>query len=295
MIGEYAALAAALGWAFTSVLTKPITHRLRASSILATYLWMTTLLTIVVALATGRLDDAFRLPATTTAFFIAGAVVGASGDLLLIRAFALGSVSYAVTVATSLFIFFTALGGALFLGEVLTAQEAVGGGIILTGVLLSNVRKGIGSVSPRGLRPRDWLRTSPLALSIITAVLWATSLLLWDIGVSDADPVSASAIANLAPGVIFLALAMFVPAVRPVTRYKGDTAKLLTAGLLYAAGVLSAMFALDSSSASLTAILISSTPIFVVPLGAIFLKERFPRQTLLGMSFCMVGVAVVLV
>ena len=295
MAGEYAALAAALGWAVSSVLTKPITFRLGARPIQATYLWLTTLLTIAVALAMGRLDDAFRLPALATTYFAVGAVIGAGGDLMLIRSFALGSVGYVITIATSLFIFFSALGGAIFLGDTFTPREAAGGAIILVGVILANVRMGPRSISPRVLMSNSWLRTSPFVLALGTAVLWAASLILWDLGAENVEPIAASAIANLAPGVIYLVLAIFLPKVRPVTRHTGDAVRLLVAGTLYAAGILSSMFALYFSTAGLTALLISSTPIFAVPLGALLLKERFSGQTLVGMGLCMMGVIVVLV
>ncbi len=313
MIGELAALAAAMGWAGSVVLSKPMTARLSAGAIQATYLWVAALVSLVLALALGKLDDAFRGPPLATTFLVAGPMLGALGDFLLIKAIATAAVGRLMTVMTSLFVLFTALGSVFLLGESLAVKDWIGGVLILAGVFAANI-----TATPRGVvtdraKPNArlaWAKRSPLRrrllegavggarpiiLPALVGILWAASLLMWDVGLDDVDPVAAVAIGNLTPGILCAGLAVFMRSVRPAAINKRHVAILAAAGVLYATAVISSIFAVDIAHAGLTSILVSSAPLFAIPLSVIFLKERFSVFAAIGMTLCLAGVVAVVV
>ena len=64
-------------------------------------------------------------------------------------------------------------------------------------------------------------------------------------------------------------------------------------GLLYGVGLITAMASLDWAGVGLTAILISSTPVFSIPLGIWFLKERHTKQGIAGLVISIIGIIIV--
>ena len=66
-------------------------------------------------------------------------------------------------------------------------------------------------------------------------------------------------------------------------------------GSLYGLGLLTSILALEASGIGLTAILMSSTPIFSIPLGIWFLKEQYTKQGMLGLVICIVGIIIVVI
>ena len=291
MTGELAALAAAVGWALSSVLIKTATPRVRALKINAVYVWAAMVSGVIVAAAVGELDDAFAIPGGTSALLVGGAVIGAAGDLVFLRGITIHRVGPVFTSATSLFVLLSVLGGWLLLGDDVPAAAAVGGAVIVAGIYLINAeprRDGEGrQAGVRGLITA--LRGAPI-WAAGAAVAWSASVLMTDEALRDADPVAANALAHLATGAGYLVLAALLPALRPTGIARGDRLRVAASGLLVAGSVLAFLFALELSTASATAMISSSSPLFLVPLAWLFLKERFSRRTALGMALCIGGV-----
>lgn len=291
MSGELAALAAALGLALSSVVVKAATPRVRAIKINAVYIWITAGVALVVAALAGQMDAMFSIPARSAALLAGGAIIATTGDLALLRAITMREVGPAYTAATSLFVLFSVLGGWLLLGDEVSVSAWTGGAVIVAGVYLTNVnRAGDARLSlavPKTFRD---LTHSPAMFPAIAALLWTIAILMTDRGIDDADPIAANALANLAPAAVYAVWATVAASARPSGIEGLDKLRVGVSALLLAAAILSFMFALKLSTASTTAILLSSSPLFVVPLAALFLQERITRRVLAGVALCVGGV-----
>lgn len=291
MTGELAALAAAAGWAISSVLIKTATPRVRALKISAVHVWATMIGGVIVAAAVGELDDAFAIPGRASALLVGGALIATAGDLVFLRGITIHRVGPIFTSATSLFVLLTVLGGWLLLGDDVPAAAAAGGAVIVAGIYLINSEpRRDGENRQGGMRGFATALLGAPIWAAGAAVAWSAHVLMIDAALRDADPVAANALAHLATGAVYLVLAVLMPAIRPTGIVGADRLRLGASGLLYTGGALAFLFALELSTASVTAMLSSSSPLFVVPLAWLFLKERFSRRSALGMALCIGGV-----
>ena len=72
-----------------------------------------------------------------------------------------------------------------------------------------------------------------------------------------------------------------------------DWFRLLVGGTIFGGTVLCYLFALRLSDASSTAVLLSSSPLFAVPIAAFVLKERLTQRSGTGVLLSLTGVFIV--
>ncbi|MCH8222667.1 MAG: DMT family transporter [Chloroflexi bacterium] len=295
--GDIAALAGALGWAVAGIILKSATVRVRALKINAVFIFLTASLGLIVAAAAGQIGDVFSINRTDSALLLGGAVVGTTGDLALFRSITIGELGRNFTTATAVFVLASAFGGWLILDESVSGYMLVGGLLILLGVYLTNVPAGAFVNGLRGLVPESWhswrdARSAPV-LAIIAGLLWMASLLMIAEGIAGHDAIAANGLSNLAPLVIYAVIILAWAPARPLPMARADGVRVVVAGLLFGASILSFMFALELSDASSTAILVSSSPLFLVPLSVIFLGERLTSRATAGLALTLAGVFLV--
>ena len=292
--GEFAALAGALGWAVAGIILKSATVRVRALKINAVFIFLTASLGLIVAAAAGQIGDVFSINRTDSALLLGGAVVGTTGDLALFRSITIGELGRNFTTATAVFVLASAFGGWLILDESVSGFAWAGGMLILSGVFLTNVPAGAfgnGLSKIVGDSRRNAL--SAPGLAVIAGLLWMVSLLMIDKGITGHDAIAANGLSNLAPLIIYAVIVLAWAPARPLPMARADGVRVVAAGLLFGASVLSFMFALELSDASSTAILVSSSPLFLVPLSVIFLHERLTSRATAGLALTLAGVFLV--
>lgn len=295
--GDIAALGGALGWAISGLIIKSATVRVRALKINAVYIFLTASFGLIVAAAAGQIGDVFSINRTDSALLLGGAVVGTSGDLALFRSITIGELGRNFTTATAVFVLASAVGGWLILDESISVYAWMGGLLILLGVYQTNVPAGAFSNGLGKIVPESWhsWRGAPSApvFAIIAGLLWMVSLLMIDEGITGHDAIAANGLSNLAPLVIYGVIVLAWAPARPLPMARADGLRVVTAGMLFGASILSFLFALELSDASSTAMLVSSSPLFLVPLSVVFLRERLTARATRGLAVTLAGVFLV--
>jgi len=261
--------------------------------IVIAYALIYTLLALVVAFFMGRLGGIFKLPFDTIGYLTLGSIFIFAGNFSVFKAYSIGGgVGYTVTVLTSVFIFTTTVVGMIFLNESISILQISGGITIIIGIFIANVKLSIHSLTlnTRSINP---LKESAFKFAILTGFLWSLGIIFWNQGLTETDPITGVAISGVIPNCFFVLACIFYSRLRPFPVERRYAWKLFMGGLLNSIGLITAMSALDWSGVGLTAILISSTPVFSVPLGIWFLKERHTNHGMAGLVISIIGIIIV--
>ncbi len=179
MIGELAALGAAICWAIAAVLyreavshTKPISANILRCA-------CTSLILIASLAAVGKLQILASLSAYAVVLAGASGVIGLGlGDTVYLVSLKLIGVARAVPITCTYPLFNLLL--AIFLqGKTVTVQVVLGAVVIVLGIWLMT---GEVDKTEKGLRKENLIRGTVLAL--VTAVVWAISIAMIDMAVT---------------------------------------------------------------------------------------------------------------
>lgn len=288
-MGELAALANAVVWALTGVVTKGVGKNVRPTHIVAAQTWIGLTLLIVVGFAFSQIDDLISVPLSSALILAAGALINTLGSLVFWIAISRGSVSTVYPTTQSIFILVSVFAGWLFLDDTPQAGIIGGAALIIGGVVLLNWNSG-GSKRPVPQRSGF----VAIALAVVTSFLWAGGFVTTAIGLENAEAVPAATIRNLVPAILFVIISLAFPSTRISRVYKGNTIRLTAGAVLFAISALSFVIALDNASPGVVVILINTSPMWAVIFAAIVLRERLNRLTLIGAAFSLVGIFVVL-
>ncbi|MBI4220507.1 MAG: DMT family transporter [Chloroflexi bacterium] len=307
LAGRFSALAGAIGWATSGVVIKTVSPAVTAVQISAVYSWVALAMVLPVVALAGRLDDLIALPARSAALLIAASALYTVSDLAFLRLLSMGAVGWTFVTTTSLFILLSLVAGIVLLGDSVTWTASAGAAAIVGGIYLLNRRRkekelkatapadgASATVESVGPRQGFWLG-GRLPISAGIAFLWTAGLLLTDVGVEDADPFAAAALIGVVPAAAYALLATRLRAVRIPRASTRNWIKVLASALAFGASAVAFTYALKFESAGITAVLVSSSPLFAVVLAAVFLKERMNATAVAGVALCLAGIAAVLV
>jgi drug/metabolite transporter (DMT)-like permease len=180
--------------------------------------------------------------------------------------------------------------GVAFLGETIDSGVIAGLAFVLSGAyIISNPRSAGGDPTPRGNR------SSGVFMAGFTSLFWALAMILLAPGTKGLDPVMVTSIRVLALALVFFGV---VAVRRTWPRLWALTARewiILAVGGLIGWGLGSIFFVMtiDMLGATRTAIITSTSPLFALPLSAVFLKEQINRAVLVGTVFTVAGVILV--
>lgn len=289
------AFASAFSWACTTIMLRGLATRM--DSFLANGLRAAVglLFIIPLALLTEGLDEFAALTPGLIAL-LGGSVIlgGVLGDSLYIGALQRISVSRAFPVANT-YPLFTFLFSALLLDMPSTWETLAGMILVMGGVYF--VARPKRHISP-------YLETAPdrrlllqgLAMASGAAILWGLNTVILSIGLREVP----SAVANsvrvpvVALGSLLLAtMRGKLPSIRRIDR---KSLILLIATGLWGAGLGSTLYVAGVEAVGPTrmATIGAASPLFAVPLTALFLHEHPTRYTLLGTILTIAGVLLVL-
>jgi len=297
MIGELAALGAALSWAVAPLMYRKALAN--TSPVSANIVRCTTNAAALAALlfavvGTGALTS---LPLWVVAItMVSGAIGLGIGDTLYMSSLKRLGVSIAVPLASA-YPLFGLVWGVFLLGQPLSVWVAAGAAVILVGIWL--------------LSRHSWLETASIkgralmlgiVFALLTAVIWSVSLTLMDLAVSGASAGLGSNYAIVTVRIVSVAL--FLSAASPLIdkprgflRVSRRNIALLCAGGLIANGLGWMLMNIGFMNIPSTrAIPISSTsPLFAAFAGYLLFREKATVWSVMGAATVVAGIVLIFV
>ena len=329
-VGFAAALGSAVAWALSSTLVASQSGRLDSLSITAVRSLWTLLFFVVALFALGAAGDLSRMTATDY-LQIAGTGLcsQAVAETLYVVAITTLGMSRAFTISIGMYALFAYLLAWSLLDEPITWRIAVGSMLVIAGVVLVALygRAGTtppgtrrrrppiagGSVPPAGDPPESASLAATLPLVALTAasirqhrgavgvllatgtgLFWAISA-VWLRSASEGFDAASVGLVRMAATVPILLLAAGLwrrTALRRGHFTRRQVGILALAGTFgIGLGSLFFIYALSQIGAGRTSILWATAPLFALPMGALFLRERITRWVVIGTAVAVVGVA----
>ena len=284
--GAACALASAFSWALTSLLVRRLGRVCSMVTINAVRTSASGALLLALTLASPA-----RAELTATSgfnfFLIAAATVLAAGigDSIFFECARVLGLGRAMTLAMT-YPLMAAAFAAVFLGEPITLRSAAGAVTTLAGlVLIVSARGGDG-----GTHERHRLM---VGLSFVVALTWAASAIMTKPALRELSPLAAQGI-RMPIVAAFLWLTPWSRAGLPALVGAGRTV-VTTLVVLSALTVVSSMTwiaGLKYSDVVVATVLSSTSPMFALGLGALFLGERLRLAAVLGALLTIVGIVV---
>lgn len=291
MIGEFAALGAAISWAIAPLFYRNALADTNPVSANIVRCVTNGLVLTVLLFASGAVGVLASLP--TWVIFVAimsGAIGLGVGDTLYMLGLKTISVSRAVPLAST-YPLFSLLWAVLFLNQPLSFMTLTGAAIILVGIWLLS-RKSAQSTGAKGKR----LLTGVFA-SLATAVAWSASLTLMDAvfasGISGLDAnyaVVTVRIASLA--VMLTAFSPLIDRNRGFLKVTRKTLITLCVGGLVANGLgwllinYSFLYIPETQAVPIS----STSPLFAALAGFLFFKEKATWSSIVGAVAVVAGI-----
>jgi len=297
MIGELAALAAALCWTVSAALYKVALSDAKPVSANISRCISTTVFFIACLGLTGRLQYIAALGLDSLLLAGISGVVGLCvGDTLYMLSLKLIGVSRAVPV-TCTYPLFTMLFAALLFSEQITLFVLLGAVLIVVGIWLISQEKDKSTGMARSVLFKGIL------VAFVTAVMWGVSIAFMDeaLALSKLAILDAAFVVNTvrlsATTLSLLAVSPFFDRQFGFLKLKRRTWVILALGGIVALGlgwVLLAVSLLDIP-ASYAVPISSVSPLFATLSGAFLLKERVTTRILVGSVFIVLGTSVLFV
>jgi len=299
MLGEFAALGAAISWAVAPILYKKALSG--ASPVSANIVRCATnaAVLVLVLVASGLTGVLARLPVEVVAVVVVSGLVGLGvGDTLYMFGLKSIGVARAVPLAAT-YPLFSLLWATLLLGQAVTAAAVVGTFVILLGIWFLS-RERVGSA----VHVHERLELTGVAVCLLTALVWSVSITLMDFAVTMPGVVNGLEanyavvtvrIAGMA--LVMLALAPLLDRKRGFLKLGWRTVVLLCVGGLVANGVgwLLMNYSFLNIAEAQAVPISSTTPLFSTLAGFAFFREKMTRDNTLGAVLVVVGVVLIFI
>lgn len=295
MIGEICALACALCWAITSVLTKslagkfePLTLNLIRCLGAALFLWL------LIPFYPGT-KGLFQTPPATILLLVFSALLGMSvGDTLYIRGLQLIQVTLAFPLAQAVTPLLTVGAAFLFLGERFSLLFLFGTVLALSGIYLVAVPEG---ATFRSFRAPLEKRGIGIGLILIASLFWTVSIAFLKVGLQQIDPFLANGIRLPVSALALIPLALLektAPAGAGRPPWRLYLLGAFSGALAFGVGGALFLTAIQQAGAGKAMVLTSCAPLFGLPISLFFLKERVTLRIVAGTVLMVIGVVFIL-
>lgn len=292
MIGEFAALGAAISWAIAPLFYRNALADTNPVSANIVRCVTNGLVLTVLLIASGAVDVLACLPTwVILVTIISGAVGLGVGDTLYMLGLKTIGVSRAVPLAST-YPLFSLMWAVFFLRQPLSFMALTGAAVILVGIWLLSKKNNQSAADAKGKR----LLTGVVA-SLATAVAWSVSLTLMDVvfasGISGFDANYALVTVRIAS--LALMLTAFSPIIDRNRRFLKITRKTLITlciGGLVANGLgwllinYSFLYIPETQAIPIS----STSPLFAALTGFLFFKEKATWFSTLGAVAVVVGI-----
>ena len=298
MLGEFAALGAAISWAVAPILyRKALANASPVSANIVRCVTNAAVLVVILA-GLGLTGTLTSLPVQVIAVVVVSGIIGLGvGDTLYMVGLKSVGVARAVPLAATYPLF--SLLWATLLGEPVTAVAATGTVVILLGIWLLSREIGDSTIHFRG-RAVAW----GVAASLLTAVVWSVSITLMDFAVTMPGVVSGLEVNYAVVTVRIAGMALLMLALAPLLDRKHGflklswrTVALLCVGGLAANGLgwLLMNHSFLNIDVSQAVPISSTTPLFSTLAGFLFFREKLTRNNTLGAVLVVAGVVLIFI
>ncbi len=300
-LGIPAAIAAAAIWAASSVLMASQLSRVDAALVSAIRLaWAAALFLLLLAIG-GDVTAIAEAGWSNSLQLIAGAIVGlAMGDTVYVVTLGILGAGRAYTASLGLFTVFTFVLSALILDEPVTATVIAGSVLVVGSVylvaLLGTAGRDDSQSSNQTVRMEPSELARGLGLVVFAALCWSVATVWLGHAGEGVSTVAIGAIRIPAAALVVGLLVSFrrKPELRWRAVPRGAMAILAIAGLAGTGfGSLLFIYAIQEAGAGRTAVLSSLSPLFAVPLGALWLNEPITRWVAVGTPLAVAGIMLI--
>ena len=296
MIGELAALGAAICWTISAILYKEAL--LKAKPISANVVRLTCTSAVLVAwlVGIGKFGVLTSLPLHVTVLACISGIIGLGfGDTLYMTSLKLIGVARAVPI-TCTYPLFTLLWAVLLIGEPVTIQVVFGAIAIVVGIWLLSHEKG---TSIGEMQNKNSIRG--VASALATAVVWSVSIAMINMAVKETPDLDhALAINTIRVTAIAASLLVLAPTIDRDFGFLKMQRKTLTAlifGGIVALGLgwFFLTYSFISTSESQAVPISSTTPLFSTLSGIIFLHEKVTTRNAVGSIIIVIGIFLIFI
>ena len=291
MIGELAALGAALSWTVSALLYKKALEKVKPVSANIIRLSCTSGVLLVLLLVIGKLWVLWDLPVQIAVLAVVSGLIGLGlGDTLYLVSLRMIGVARAVPL-TCTYPLFNLLWAVFLIGEPLTLSAVLGAVVIVLGIWLLSYEK---ESAAQGIRRSVLLRGVSAAL--LAAVLWSVSITMMNLAVQEAPDLDHALVINAirvaAVGGVLLGFSPVIDRKLGFLKVDRKTLLALVAGGIVALGLgwffLTYSFVLTLETRAVP--ISSTTPLFSTLAGIALLHEKITAKTALGSVVVVVGV-----
>jgi uncharacterized membrane protein len=292
ILGEFAALGAAISWAVAPILYRRALFNMKPMSANIVRCASNAAVLVFILLAFGKAGALLSLPMEVLVITVVSGVIGLGiGDTLYMIGLNSVGVSRAVPLAATYPLF--SLGWTVLLGEPVTVTAVSGAFVILVGIWLLSRERGESGTDAKGKRA-----FRGVIVSLATAVVWSVSITLMDVAVT--MPSVNNIDANYAVVTMRIAaIAVFLLALSPALdrehgflKVKRSTFIELCVGGLVANGVgwilmnYSFWNVLEAQAVPIS----STTPLFSAITGFLLFHEKMTVNNTLGAIIIVAGI-----
>lgn len=296
MIGEFAALGAAVSWTVSALLYKKALSDAKPISANIVRLTLTSVAILVFMVAVGLIGVLTRLPMSVVVLASVSGIIGLGlGDTLYMVSLKMIGVARAVPV-TCTYPLFNLLWAALFVGESVAWSVALGAVVIVLGVwMLSLEEKG------EALDLQRKVLRKGLALALVTALLWSVSIAMMGLAVKETPNLDdAFAINAVRVFAIAISLAFAAPLADKSLGFlkmsKRTVVTLLVGGIVaLGLGWFLLNYSFINTPQSRAVPISSATPLFSTLAGVLLLHEKVNAKIALGSVMIVAGIFMIFI
>ena len=285
-VGALCALGSAITWAVTSLLVRTVCPPLNSVTVSILRSLIGGSLLLLWVLTVGGLATLAAVPPGALALLAVSVVIAIGvGDVAFFESARYLGLAPAMTV-TMTYPLIGAILAAIFLDEPITLAIAAGSLVTLSGLAL------IVFTRP-GDSHREGRTGLGLAAAAAASVAWAVSLLLLKPAMGSLDAVTAQAVRLPLAGLVLLATPWGWGAATQMGRASRSVfLRVACLGAVTAGSSVLFVTGVKLADVAVAAVLSSTSPLFAIPLGLVFLGERLTTRAVFGTLVTVAGLAV---
>jgi len=293
MMGELAALGAAICWTVSAIMYKKALFKAKPVSANIVRLLCTSIILVACLAIIGRFGVLMNLPAYAVVLACVSGIIGLGfGDTLYMMSLKLIGVARAVPI-TCVYPLFNLLWAVFLVGEPITLSVVLGAATIVFGIWLLRQETDVGTAEME-----KKILVKGVAYALATAVMWSVSITMIDMAVTLPETSSldhALAINTIRVTAIAVSLLISAPIIDRDFGFLKMQRKTLVAlifGGIVALGLgwffltYSFINTLESRAVPIS----STTPLFSTLSGIVFLHEKVTARNAVGSIMIVVGI-----
>ena len=293
MIGELAALGAAICWTISAIMYKEALLKTKPVSANIVRLVCTSIILVAYLAIIGKFGVLMNLPAYAVVLACVSGIIGLGvGDTLYMMSLKLIGVARAVPI-TCVYPLFNLLWAVFLVGEPITLSVVIGAVTIVFGIWLLRQETDAGTAETE-----KKILVKGVAYALATAVMWSVSITMIDMAVTLPETSSldhALAINTIRVAAIAVSLLVSAPIIDRgfgFLKMQRKTLAALIFGGIVALGLgwFFLTYSFTNTSESRAVPISSTTPLFSTLSGIVFLHEKVTARNAVGSIMIVVGI-----